>query len=414
MQQQTESKPRTPETLVRSSKANIRVNCSGSVIFYDPFPPQTQNEHTIEGTLAHEWAAKALLKGTKVLKKCEDAEMREHVENYAKFVKRLERKCGGFDEKWVEQGVVHLPGIHQGTSDCAALYKNRKRLIVVDFKYGKGVPVVAENNQQCLSYLFCIMEHHNIKKLDQATMFIFQPRARDGFGAVRFWTLNWEEICAERERFYEGVRKCIEVHEGRAEPEFNFGDHCRWCNGKVKCETYRASINKEVGSYLGERNQNILPNIYQLPPKKLSRLLKVEESVKALFSEAREYIQRELEKGSEDFPDWKLVESRSNRVWKKGISEKRIEQDLKALGVKDPYNKKLKGLGELEKITGRGAFDHLLVKPRGKVILAPISDDRPRIEGTPPETLFENIEVGEYENGKVKHSKKKESGSRRK
>jgi hypothetical protein len=75
----------------------------------------------------------------------------------------------------------------------------------------------------------------------------------------------------------------------------------------------------------------------------------------------------------ESFPDYKLVEGRSNRVFTDKAESVLVEK----LGEK-AYNKKLIGIGDAEKELGR-EIDKITFKPKGKPTLAHSSDKRKAI-----------------------------------
>lgn len=82
---------------------------------------------------------------------------------------------------------------------------------------------------------------------------------------------------------------------------------------------------------------------------------------------------------------WKLVEGRSVRVI--NDAETAIER-LKAIGlsIEDVTNRKLKGIGDLERLVGEkplaATLDGLIVKLQGLPTLAPESDKREELSPT--------------------------------
>lgn len=56
-----------------------------------------------------------------------------------------------------------------------------------------------------------------------------------------------------------------------------------------------------------------------------------------------------------------------------------VAEELKKLGVDDPYAKKLKGITDIEKSIGKGKLDNLTEKPEGKPTLVSAEDKRPAI-----------------------------------
>ena len=77
------------------------------------------------------------------------------------------------------------------------------------------------------------------------------------------------------------------------------------------------------------------------------------------------------------FPGYKLVEGRSNRKY---TDEAAVARIVTEAGY-DPYEKTLLGITAMTKQLGKSKFEELLsglvIKPQGKPVLVPKSDDRP-------------------------------------
>jgi len=364
--------------LIRCSEAAIRINCAGSVYLSQTVPAKEDTEFTREGTIFHDWAAKTVLHGPEILKDCPDKEMIFHAANYGAFVKKLDKKVGGFDEAWVEQ-KVHYNKYMFGTADFCALYANRSRLILLDAKYGSGVGVLATENFQLIAYLLCVIAHHKLQNLEKATMIIYQPRARDGEGNVRHWTIYGQDIDEWQDRFDLGIHDCVEVAEGRAVPTYNAGSHCFWCVAKPVCKAFSDNVREEsmgLIAPLPEASLPALPDPNRLTLDQISKLLAIEPRVKELYKSLKPFASSMIMQGN-NIPGFKMVEGKSNRKWI--ADEKKVEVTLKALGATDIWKKKLVGLGEIEKQIGKGKINSITVKPPGKPTLAAEEDKRPAI-----------------------------------
>jgi len=267
--------------LIRCSESSIRINCPGSTYLSTTMPPKEDTEFTREGTIAHDWAAKALLTPQELVN-CEDKEMREHALNYAAFIRKIEKKVGGFEEFWVEQKVRYSNYL-LGTADFAAIYHDKKRLFLADLKYGQGVGVLAEENFQLIAYMLCVIEHHKLQKLERATMCIYQPRARDGEGDIRHWTIFAKDIEEWRDRFDAGIAECVAISEGIKDPWYQAGSHCFWCVAKPVCKAFADNITKESMGLIAPIEENklpILPDPARLSKDQIAKLLAIEPRVK--------------------------------------------------------------------------------------------------------------------------------------
>ena len=80
------------------------------------------------------------------------------------------------------------------------------------------------------------------------------------------------------------------------------------------------------------------------------------------------------------FDGWKVVEGRSNRKY---LDEIKVADTLKDAGYDEAaiYEKKLYGITAMQKLLGKKTFEgllnNLIIKPQGKPVLAPESDNRP-------------------------------------
>lgn len=397
--------------LIRSSQAAIRWNCPGSILEERDAPPQQPSEAAELGTKAHDWAARAVLEGPGVLEKLDDLEMREHVRKYAELIERLEKKVGGFDEVWVEQKVIDIPGVHEGTSDFAALYDGKKKLVIVDFKYGENVSVLAEENYQLLSYLRCVIKHHDLRVggkdgISQAVCIIFQPRARDGFGAFRKWKLEATEIQDWSKKIDAWNQECIEVRDGKRAGVFQAGSHCRWCRAYGKCQTNLEYLNKQSLMQIGTE-ESVISSPAKFNPKKIantltpeqvSNILAVESEIKKILTSVKEYAIHAATKMGVEFPGFKVVEGKAFRKARDDISEQEFVNELKRLGVSRPYKDRvIKGVTEVEKEIGKGKVDHLYIKGEGRPTLAPMDSPKPALNLTSPVDMFDNLEEQEDE-----------------
>ena len=149
--------------------------------------PDTSSEYAQEGTDAHtlcEHRLKALL-GRETTDPTENLtyyneEMERCAVEYATYayeqVEKAKVACNDpivlIEQKldfsrWVPEGF--------GTGDCVIVADGT--LSVIDFKYGKGVEVLSENNPQMMLYALGALElFDGIYDIDTVSMTIFQPR----------------------------------------------------------------------------------------------------------------------------------------------------------------------------------------------------------------------------------------------
>lgn len=256
--------------------------------------------------------------------------------------------------EWVPQGF--------GTGDFTIIADGTME--ICDLKYGKGVPVSAENNKQMRLYaLGALREFSFLYDIEKVRMTIIQPRLDN---------ISTDEITVQELLTWanEVVKPTAEL-AFKGEGEFCAGDHCRFCRAKAVCKA-RADKNMELAKYDFEE------------PKTLDNddvayiLGKVDELVN-WAGDVKEFALEQALNG-EDFTGFKLVEGRSNRKYtdKSAIIETLKEQGYEEENIFKPQE--LLTVTAMEKSIGKKQFNNLIgdfiEKPPGKPTLVPESDKR--------------------------------------
>ena len=252
--------------------------------------------------------------------------------------------------KWVPEGF--------GTGDCIIVTDDV--LHIIDFKYGLGVLVEAENNPQMMCYALGALDvYDGIYDIKTVKMTIFQPRRENisTFEMNKKDLLNWaDNILAPAAKLaYEGTG------------EFKAGDHCQFCKVKADCRK-RAEYNLELAKYDFEMPAN-------LEDTEIVAILPRADELVAWINDIKEYALQQALNGT-IYDGYKVVEGRANRKY--------TDEDAVALAVKDagfdPYEKKLLGITAMTSLLGKTKFNNLLggliEKPQGKPTLVPNSDKR--------------------------------------
>ena len=105
--------------------------------------------------------------------------------------------------------------------------------LIVDFKYGVGVQVVASENWQ-LAYYACMLAKNSKFNLAGVRVAICQPRAEIKRSSVWF---SAEELVDRATALRNGAIRAIYQAAVR-EPELHAGEHCRFCPAKNTCSEY--------------------------------------------------------------------------------------------------------------------------------------------------------------------------------
>lgn len=365
--------------LLSASGAHRWLSCTPSAKLEEQFPDSTST-YAEEGTLAHELCEikvnKALLgMPTKTynstLKKIKgndlyQTEMDKYTDEYLDYI--LE-KVHSFDspstvivEKKVDFSSYVPEGF--GTADCIILGDGE--LHIVDFKYGKGVEVSAENNPQMMLYaLGAYLEYSFLFQIEAVKMTIVQPR----IGNISEYSMLVEELLEWSELTVKPRAQMAWNGEG----DYVAGDHCKFCRAKASCRE-RARKNLEAENF--ELKEGPLLSLEEIGEalKKAIDLAKWAEDLK-------EYALAESLKGN-DIPGWKAVEGRGSRNF---TDNDLAIKKLKEAGIAEEllYERKQYTLAQIEKMVGTKEFKKivgdLVVKNPGKPTLVVNTDKREKI-----------------------------------
>ena len=127
-------------------------------------------EYTREGTLAHEVAeivARARTEGRGLAsfpwREEVTREMVEHAGGYADYIQ--EHVTSPDAVVLLEQRVDFSPWVPGGFGTCDCLILQGRTMIVIDYKYGVGVPVSAQDNPQMMLYaLGALNDWHRLRR----------------------------------------------------------------------------------------------------------------------------------------------------------------------------------------------------------------------------------------------------------
>jgi hypothetical protein len=388
------SKPKTERQHAELGASNSErwINCSGSVRMERGIP-NTGSDYALEGTVAHDVAERALTMkldpavwlDTEIDGVLVDEEMVEGVRLYVETV-RAELAEG--DELHVEVPIslaaLNPPKPMYGTSDARIFKRVRRRLIVIDLKYGQGYAVEVVDNDQLYYYalgaLLGLEEEYGSGLVDEIELIIVQPRAAHPDGAVRRVVIPYLEIM-------DFALRILAAAERTQDPNAPLtpGRWCRFCRAKAVCPALKDQAQALARVDFAEPAAELaLPT----PPEHLTleQLVKIANYGDVLVSyvgAVRRHIQGMLERGQE-VPGFKLVAKRATRKW---ASERQVEEWAREAGVepttlyKEP---ELRSVAQLEKALGKGTIPaELVVKLSSGNTVAPVADKRPEIPAGP-------------------------------
>ena len=293
-----------------------------------------------------------------------DQEMDDCAADYAAFILELvetARKTCPDPVVLIEQRVDFSRWVEQGFGTSDAIIIADGTMHVIDFKYGLGVLVSAEDNPQMKCYGLGALElFDGIYDISTVAMTIYQPRRQN----ISTFSISKDELY----RWAEEVLKPTADLAFAGNGSFLCGEWCSFCKARNDCRA-RAEANLELAKY-----------DFKLPPlltdEDIVDILSRVDDLVSWASDIKEYALRLAISGKE-WHGWKLVEGRSNRRY---TNEAAVEQAVSNAGY-DPYERKLLGITAMQKMLGKARFDELLTayieKPQGKPTLVPESDNRP-------------------------------------
>lgn len=362
--------------LLSASSAERWINCPPSARLTENMP-DTESPHAAEGTLAHSLAELKVRKKFENMRKSEydkrlgeirrdplyAPEMDGHTDTYLDCILKA---AHGYNkvkpyvvaEKRLDYSAYAPGGF--GTCDCAMLCKND--LHIFDFKYGKGVPVSAEDNSQLKLYaLGALAEYGFLYDIQSVILHIIQPRLDN----ISDFTIDVDVLTA----WGDSIRPAAELAY-KGEGEFKCGDHCRFCKAKAVCRARAEDF------FTLEASAELPKEL--LSDHEIGEILERASRLKNWVSEVEEYVLSEILSGK-SVEGWKAVEGRSNR---KITDIDSAFEVLKKEGYDEAllYERKPITLTELEKLVTKKKLEELIGgmidKPRGKPTLAPESDKR--------------------------------------
>ena len=344
--------------IVGGSTAKRVINCPGSVALVAKMPPQVESKYAAEGTLLHGCMEHILADSTleAVAKRFDlTDEQVAKLDFAAKALDEIDPAQEMTFAQEVEVGFGDLlPGVF-GNADLVGKLGNRT--VVLDWKFGDGVMVEAEESDQGLFYAAAARRTlpWAVEGTTEVEIIIVQPPR------VSRWVTTWERV----ERFERDLVNAVKI-ASKTDAPLAIGDWCRWCTAKPVCPLMTGEIDRVTRTALASISSD-----------DLGRALALADRLEQFLDEARTLAQARLEKGL-PVPGYKLVAKRATRRW---ADEAKAAQALAPLG-EAAYKRELLSPAQAEKVAkGQGvAFpaDQVVSVSSGNTIAAE-SDPRPAV-----------------------------------
>lgn len=355
-------------SIVGGSTASRVINCPGSVALVAKMPPRASSEYADRGTLLHD-AISLILDGKETAQSVIGMTYEGQTLNQELYDEKIDSALTilaqidpNAELEYMVETKVHfgdlLPGVF-GSADL--LGRIGKRAIVLDWKFGDGVPVEAEENYQGMFYAAAAMRTPEAKWVfdgaDEIEIIIVQPPS------VKRWVTTFERIRQFERDLIVAVKKAED-----ADAPIKAGKHCRWCAAKPICPQMTGAVDRALKQAL-----------INVDAQFLSLYLEKADLLEDWITDVRKLAHEMLE-NNVAVPGYKLVAKRATRQWVD--EDKAGAQLLSWLPKKDVYTEKLISPAQAEKLLKKAKQelpDELVVSISSGSTLAPESDPRPAV-----------------------------------
>lgn len=341
--------------------------CPGSVRLCATVEKAQSSPYAERGTEAHTLAYAKLSGHPYVL--LGDEEEDQAVDLYVKFIEETAKATDARVWRRLEHRfdlTKYYPNLY-GTADAIFYWYGSKKLRVVDYKHGAGVPVEVEDNSQLMYYGLGAMAALGLP-VGEIELVIVQPRCHHHDGPIRKWSTT-------PARLLDFVADLIDDAKATEAPDapLNPGDHCRWCPAKGQCPAL-----KERALVASAKS---FSSLAPYNPAELSNTLAMIPAVESWIKGVREFAYREAEQGRVP-PGWKLVDKRAHRKWREDINLDNIARNL-GLKMPEVFETKIKSPAAVEKLMAkehRGVLKDFVTQESSGKTLVQTSDNRPQVK----------------------------------
>ena len=353
--------------IVGGSTAKRVINCPGSVALVAKMPPKDSSSYADRGTLLHNAMAAILDSDTVTPESMLWTTYKDETLTGELFNEKILPALAALDaidpegvmEYAVETVVgfgAYLPGVF-GSADLLGRLGNRA--VVLDWKFGDGVAVSAEENEQGLFYAAAAMRTPETAWVfdgaEEVEIVIVQPPA------VKRWVTTVKRV----KEFERSLKRAVKAST-MPDAAIVVGDHCRWCAAKPLCPKMTGAVDRAVKVQMEN-----------LPAETIGAYLGNADLLEDWIKDLRALAMTMMEAGAK-VPGYKLVAKRSVRKW---LDESKAADALTALGV-DPMKQELVSPAQAEKLlkpSKQALPDDLVAAVSSGTTFAPESDPRPEV-----------------------------------
>lgn len=372
----------TGHHLFAPSGAHRWMVCAPALAVGRAYPRQSSYE-AAEGTLAHDLASTCLqlsLDAHEAWQSVEMAsveghdipitvEMRGYVQQYLDYVRGLN---GGME---IEQRMEFKgdPDFG-GTADSLVWDMATATLHVIDFKYGKGVRVSADDNKQMKCYaMLALARPDNVMEPERIVLHVHQPRI-DNVSQCEVPLDDMVVFAKELSQAIGRSRNALKwADSGQAFSPQHFapGEHCKFCPHAAEC------IGLQTQAIVSA--QDVFGDVSKVPVSNIAEILAKADMIDAWIAAVRKEAMDRALKG-ETLPGYKLVQKRAMRKWTDTVQVEALALD----NLIEVHEKVLMTPPALEKVIGKealaGTFGNLVQSVSSGLTLVAASDKRVAVD----------------------------------
>ena len=357
--------------LLSASSAHRWLSCPPSAVAAEAYINEG-TEFTREGTLAHEVAEVYARGGTMTADAKDSAEitleMIECAMGYADYIQEQIKRDDAI--VLLEQRVDFSPWVPDGFGTCDCIILQGETMTVIDYKYGIGVPVSAEDNPQMKLYALGALNDFGLAyDVTHIEMHIYQPRINN----ISDCALMVEDLLEWAEQDVKPIAQKAVKGKG----DYKAGEWCKFCPHAGRCR----QLTKVCTEYVETHSLRVAVPV--LAPHEVAEVLAMEPLVTLWLKRVKTQALNTLRDGGE-VPGWKVVEGKlGNRKW---TDELQVAEKLLASGyAKDDFTEtKLLSPAAMDKALGKKKvaelLDSMIDRSPGAPTVVPLNDKRPPLD----------------------------------
>jgi Protein of unknown function (DUF2800) len=356
-------------TVVGGSTAKRVMNCPGSVALVKLAPKSPSSIYADKGTLLHTVISDVLAEdkapedmiGMLYEGQTLDQDMIDEKINPA--LDLLDQLDPHQEMKIVVETRVgfgsYLPGAF---GSCDLLGRIGDTAYVIDWKFGDGVVVTAEENEQLMYYAAAAMRTPEVAWVFEGVIniecVIIQPPV------IR----RWRTTPARIKQFERELKRAVKV-ASLPDAKLYAGDHCRFCPAKPTCPLITGAVDRALKIQLDQQDNTML-----------STYATQAVILQGWINDLNALVEKKLKAGDK-IVGWKLVSKQSRRKWS---DEGEVVHwlDGKGLEAREIYSTEIRSPAQMEKVLKKRKLalpDELVVSVSSGDTLAPDSDPRPAV-----------------------------------